>query len=343
MTAQPLILFSRENRRAPGGVELFNRNLRALLAGREVIHIAEKTPDQPTRAAYAHRLRGTIKALRKHPGAPVLVQYGSFLDVLAIAALRPFSRNIHAIAHCSESWKHISSPGMFALTTSILKRGLRRLFVLAHNQEQVFADVRPQRIHTIIHPAYNAPRAEGVPRSGFVFVGRLVAEKGVLDLVDAWAALRADGFRAPLDLYGVGDEAFLKELQDKIAALDLGADIHIRGRLADPAAIVDVYDRALGVVYASYVDAFPLVILESFARGTPCVITTVGEGPRFVDCPALTVTPGDVPAIARAVRAIADGTIDPALVADRQVKARGYAEGRIVDDLVAAGVFGEAV
>lgn len=336
--SRTVILFSRENRHAPGGVELFNRNLRSLLDGYRVIHVQEASPDQPTKAAYLHRLRGTIQAIRENPGAPVLVQYGSFLDVLAIAALRPFSDNIYAIAHCSESWKHVTSPLMFAPTGQILKRGLRRLFVLAQNQADVFAVARPHRIHTIIHPAYDAPVPARSERRGFVYVGRLVAEKGVLDLVDAWALLHREGYRAPLDLYGTGDAAFLEELKAKIAALGLSEDIVLRGRLADPAAIAAAYDGAEGVVYPSYVDAFPLVILESFARGTPCVITTVGEGPRFVDCPALTVTPGDVPAIAQAVRAIADRRIPAELIADRQEKAREYARGRIIDDLVAEGV-----
>src|SRR5262249_43314180 len=53
---------------------------------------------------------------------------------------------------------------------------------------------------------------------------------------------------------------------------------------------------------ASLSEAFPVVIGEAMACGTPCVVTDVGDSAMMVDQTGLVVKPGNPEALAEAIR-----------------------------------------
>lgn len=331
-----VVLFSRVNRQTLGGVELFNSNLRDLLQ-EQAVCAEETSATQTLLKSYFTRLLGTARLLKTNPGASVLVQYGSFLDVLFLPFLRLLSSNIFIIAHVSSTWKHLRNPLFKVLTITLMKLTCRQVLVLSEDQAVVFRRLPTTKIHTIIHPAFaHAAPGAGALRNGFVFVGRITRSKGVFDLVSAWSLL---GRHAPrLRIYGSGDNETVKTLSQEIHNAGLDEVISLEGSIRDPLVLQQIYGAAKATVYPSYSDAFPLVMLESVSQGTPCVVCAVGEVANFMGNSPHVLAPGDVKGLARVVAQIRDDTLPFDDGGVLMSNARRYASGGIVHDLIDVGV-----
>lgn len=140
-------------------------------------------------------------------------------------------------------------------------------------------------------------------------VGRAVAKKGYDDLLQALALL-------PADLHWrfahVGGGALAGDLKQRAAALGIADRIDWRG--AQPQEkVIEAYRRADLFVLASKVDregdrdGLPNVLMEAQSQGLACVATTAGAiGEFIVDGETgLLCPPGDPPALARAIQALA--------------------------------------
>jgi glycosyltransferase involved in cell wall biosynthesis len=200
------------------------------------------------------------------------------------------------------------------LTKSVV-RGADRLLVVSADlgrlaAEQYGAD--PSRIRVIPNGCDAATfhlrgRAEaravlGVANDAelVVYVGRLVPEKGLRELLDAMNALAATHPRATLALVGEGPMR---------ATLEAAASGARRGRMrlagVQPPDVVASWMAASDLVtLPSYSEGHPNVLVEALACGRPVVATPVGGIPEVVDpsC-SLIVPPRDAAALADALRA----------------------------------------
>jgi glycosyltransferase involved in cell wall biosynthesis len=150
----------------------------------------------------------------------------------------------------------------------------------------------------------------GIPTSSTVvgFVGRIVRDKGIVELAEAWKAIRSEHPDARLLLVGPFEpqdpvppetEAFLR---DDPRVLLAGADWNTP----------PLYAAMDAVVLPTYREGFPNVPLEAAAMGLPVVATRV---PGCVDAVAdgetgILVPPRDAAALASALRTYLG---DPAL------------------------------
>jgi glycosyltransferase involved in cell wall biosynthesis len=156
------------------------------------------------------------------------------------------------------------------------------------------------------HPSAGARRRFGVPEGAtlVVAVGRLVEKKGFAALVEA--AAQAPRVHAVI----VGDGDLRGELERR--ARDLGSPVTFVGTLtraelagaladADVLAVPSVVDRA------GNVDGLPNALLEGLATGRAVVASRVAGIPDVVedDVNGLLVPPGDVSALAAALRRLA--------------------------------------
>jgi len=125
-----------------------------------------------------------------------------------------------------------------------------------------------QRAEVICRNATAHRQALGLPARFFLFVGRLVPEKGIFDLLHAYGAL-APEVRKEMGLVFVGDGAARSALHQRAAAISPGA-IHFAGfrqreHLATYYALADV------LVFPTHTDTWGLVVNEAMACGLPVI------------------------------------------------------------------------
>ena len=198
-----------------------------------------------------------------------------------------------------------------ALTKPVLHRA-RRILVVSEDLGRVAAEdygtdpgrirVIPNGCDAVIFHAQDrgsARAALGIPSEArlMVYVGRLVPEKGLGELLGAIDMLGATDPSVTLAL--IGDGPMRAELESRIAALSPGR-VQLVG--AQPPANVARWMAAADLVtLPSYSEGHPNVLVEAAACGRPVVATPVGGIPEVVDAS------NGVLVAARDARALADG------------------------------------
>lgn len=111
-------------------------------------------------------------------------------------------------------------------------------------------------------------------------VGRLSEEKGIDRLLTALAQLPAS---VPWRLALVGDGDQLPALQAQSREAGIADRVHFLGRRDDTPRCCQAFDLYL---LPSYVEAFPMALLEAMASGCPVIASDVGEVARIVEAGA---------------------------------------------------------
>src|SRR5215831_19399852 len=164
-----------------------------------------------------------------------------------------------------------------------------------------------------IHRVYNGIDLERFPAHGpvnnnptprIVSVGRLVAFKGVADLIDACAELARHGVNFACEI--IGDGPLRDRLQTKIKQLDLSSRVNLLGSLSQNIVLeklqaADVFALASTTDDKGATDVFPTVILEAMASARPVVSTRLAGIPELVmdGQTGILVSPGDSTALAQ--------------------------------------------
>ena len=120
------------------------------------------------------------------------------------------------------------------------------------------------------------PGRHAVAGEGFLFVGRLSAEKGVTLLLEAWRR-HPDGSLGRLSIAGDGP---LRPTVEAVAAAR--TDVAYLGRL-DPASVTESMRRAAVVVVPStWPEVCPMTLIEALANARPVLATANGGLPWLI-------------------------------------------------------------
>jgi glycosyltransferase involved in cell wall biosynthesis len=163
----------------------------------------------------------------------------------------------------------------------------------------------------------------GLPARYFLFVGRLVREKGVLDLLAAYRELPTN-LREKIGLVFAGDGRLRAELETLARDIYPGL-IHFAG-FVDRNDLAQYYGLAECLVLPTYSDPWGLVVNEAMACGLPvicanvagCVADLVKRNGRLVD-------PGDHSQLRHAMIEIAcDPVLRDSMSAESEAIIREY-------------------
>lgn len=184
--------------------------------------------------------------------------------------------------------------GIGAWLTRRTLRGADGVLAVSRAMRDVVVDrygVAPARVRAIVNGVDTAvfhPRDQLAARARLgvapdarlvAYVGRLVESKGLDELVDAFAALRAREPAAELVL--VGDGVMRARLVAKIAAAGLADCARITGGM-DHAGVAGWIAAADVLALPSWAEGYPNVLVEALACGCPVVATDVGGAAEIV-------------------------------------------------------------
>jgi glycosyltransferase involved in cell wall biosynthesis len=192
---------------------------------------------------------------------------------------------------------------------------------------------------TIVKPHFvddPGPRRRAPSTSGDILViGRLAQGKGVDTLLAAWS-LRGQR-RAGERLCVIGDGPLAARL-----GVDVADDVEMlgwRGRDEVTARLLDA--RAL-VAPSELYETFGMVLVEAMSAGLPVIVTTAAGAAAIVEPPTEFLVPPRQPAaLAAALDALDDRTVDRAGIANRRRFEQHFSEAVGVAALEAA--YGEAI
>ena len=105
----------------------------------------------------------------------------------------------------------------------------------------------------------------------FVYIGRLHKDKGILELLNAFKVI-SNEFAAKLLLVGPTDKYTKKSLPQIFETLETHKDIFYVGRRNDVRPYYYISDV---LVFPSYREGFPGVVLEAGAMGLPSIVTNI--------------------------------------------------------------------
>ena len=150
--------------------------------------------------------------------------------------------------------------------------------------------------------------ASGIRKEGlftFVFIGRLVRDKGIDELVAAFSKLNKDRPETRLVLVGGMESDLDPLLPETLAEVESNPAIEAVGRQADVRPWLVASDA---LVFPSYREGFPNVVIEAGAMGLPSIVTDInGSREIIVDGKnGVVIPPRDAYALKKAMRAFID-------------------------------------
>jgi len=124
------------------------------------------------------------------------------------------------------------------------------------------------------------PTGVSEDRKTILYVGRIVREKGIFTLLDAFEKLRKQGKDVSLVL--VGEGPLKEDLAKEVLRRKLNDRVKLAG-FVDEKKLVSLYNSSDVFVLASHYEPFGMVVLEAMASRIPVVVSDVGGLSEIVE------------------------------------------------------------
>ena len=115
----------------------------------------------------------------------------------------------------------------------------------------------------------------------FIYLGRFIAEKGLVELLEAFRSL-AETMNS-INLFLAGDGPFRKKLEDWIAQNKMSSRVQVFSYLRDQEKAQFLLNGDCFVLPTYYSEGCPISLLEAMAAGLPVITTPVGGIPDIVE------------------------------------------------------------
>lgn len=236
---------------------------------------------------------------------------------------------VHGLDWQREKWKNGFGSRYIHWGEKMAARFADRIIVLSENVQRYFRDTygvetlwipngvnRPMPV-----PAEEIRQRWGLEQGEYIlFLGRLVPEKGVHYLIEAFRNVRTD---KKLVIAGGGSDSD-DYVQRLMAMAEGDSRIHftgfVQGRLLE-----ELYSNAYIYVLPSDVEGMPLSLLEAMSYGNCCLVSDIPECTEVVGERTPHFARGDAAALKDALQVLCD---NPQQVRDYQTQASDYICGR---------------
>ena len=170
-------------------------------------------------------------------------------------------------------------------------------------------------IRPTIYPAQKIEALWGLEKDSYVlFLGRIVPEKGLRYLVEAWEGIKTDK-----KLVIAGGSSDTQAFMDELKAL-AGENILFTG-FQQGRVLVELYSNAYVYVLPSDLEGMPLSLLEAMSYGNCCVVSDIAECAEVVGNKAVTFIKSDVDDLKNKLQELLD---KPEIVAGYKSTAADY-------------------
>lgn len=286
----------------------FFATLKAIKARPDVIHYHAEGPCVPLRLAHWFGIRtvATIHGLDWHRA-----KWGRFASMYLKLGER-------TAAKCADE-------------VIVLSRNVQRYFKDTYGRDVRFIPNGIERNMPV--PADEITRKYGLEKDGYIlFLGRIVPEKGVHYLIDAFKRLDTD--KKLVIAGGASDSA---EYYESIkAAAQADPRIVLTG-FTHGETLAELYSNAYVYVLPSDLEGMPMSLLEAMSYGNCCLTSDIPECAEVIGDHAVTFRKGDVNDLAAK---LGDLIAHPERVASLKAGAADYITGKyswdkVVDETLA--------
>lgn len=190
-------------------------------------------------------------------------------------------------------------------------------FVKRRQTQMYFPEMKSTTIYNGIDvKKFMVQKQANNPNLHIVYVGQLIKEKGVYQLIDACKSLNVD---YQLSIAGKGPD----EIQLQSYAAEKKVNVNWLGYITDVPKLFSTADIA--VFPSVWEEAFGLVIAEAMAVGTAVVASNTGGIPEVVGKAGLLFDPNDVNALSKCINKLAvDNSLRKKLEATSRTRVTEY-------------------
>ena len=232
---------------------------------------------------------------------------------------------VHGLDWQREKWKHSFGAKYIRMGEKMAVRFADEIIVLSRNVQQFFRDTYGRKTvwipNGVTKPepvqAKEITARYGLQKDGYIlFLGRLVPEKGVHSLIEAFRKVQTD--KTLIIAGGASDtDTYVKQLR---ASAEGDARIVFTG-FVQGRVLEELYSNAYLYVLPSAVEGMPLSLLEAMSYGNCCLVSDIPECAEVAEDKAVIFPAGDVSTLKDRLQMLSD---NPAIVAGYKADSRKY-------------------
>jgi glycosyltransferase involved in cell wall biosynthesis len=212
---------------------------------------------------------------------------------------------VHGLDWKREKWKQGFGAKFLRAGEKMAVRFAHEIIVLSRNVQEYFLNTYGRQTRWIpngvsrpeIWRADMIAEQFGLEKDGYIlFLGRLVPEKGIHYLIEAYRNVKTDkklviaGGISDTDEYGAHLKGMAEDQRVRFAGF-------VQGRILE-----ELYSNAYVYVLPSDVEGMPLSLLEAMSYGNCCLVSDIPECAEVVEDMAAMFPRGDVSALTEALQ-----------------------------------------
>lgn len=282
-----LVIFSIGLQNSKSGVPVFNKTMEEAMKndGIKFIRIKPKIFKCTRNSIFGYIERSLRSAYYNRMRYTTIVQYGNFYDLLMIPILRIFSKKLICIMHVGPMWKHWRKPLLSKISKMIIQKFCSKVLYISETQKNLLDGCNNKiKIPTMINKSFFhlSNKSSFSESNYYLYLGRISKDKGIDLLFDVYKKLFLNQ-KVKLKLAGgIENNRYKNKLNNYIKNNNLESKIQFLGEITSVSDKINLVDESIALIYPSSYDAFPLVPIESFSRGKPCLCSNISESKNFI-------------------------------------------------------------